>query len=82
MYYNIIYFIYSVFNQMGLMNINLITKSEYDSAMEALAYLRDLASNIPTLWDINNISFVINNKVCNSLDEELQILLLYHPVHS
>ena len=52
----------SVFNQMGLMNINLITKSEYDSAMEALAYLRDLASNIPTLWDINNISFVINNE--------------------
>lgn len=52
----------SVFNQMGLMNINLITKSEYDSAMEALAYLRDLAGNIPTLWDINNISFVINNE--------------------
>lgn len=52
----------NIFNQMGLMNINLITKSEYDSAMEALMYLKDLAVNMPTLWSIDNIRYVIYNE--------------------
>ena len=51
-----------IFNQMGLMNIDLITKSEYDSAMEALMYLKDLAVNMPTLWSIDNIRYVIYNE--------------------
>ena len=52
----------SVFNQMGLMNINLITKSEYDSAMEALKYLKELAINTISTWQPDLIKYVIDNE--------------------
>lgn len=50
----------SVFAQMRLTNINLITKSEYDSAMESLKYLKDLARNLLSSFSIDDIDIVIN----------------------
>ena len=50
----------SVFTQMRLTNINLITKNEYDSAMESLRYLKDLARSILSSYSIDNINTVIN----------------------
>lgn len=51
-----------VFVQMGLMNINLITKAEFDSAMEALHALKQLAGNLTANWQIADIKYVIENR--------------------
>ena len=50
-----------IFNEMGLKNISLITKTEYDSAMESLKYLKDLSSNLLSLYNISDLEYVINN---------------------
>lgn len=50
-----------IFNKMGLKNISLITKTEYDSAMESLKYLKDLSSNLLSLYNISDLEYVINN---------------------
>ena len=50
-----------IFNEIGLKNISLITKTEYDSAMESLKYLKDLSSNLLSLYNISDLEFVINN---------------------
>ena len=53
-----------IFNEIGLKNISLITKTEYDSAMESLKYLKDLSSNLLSLYNISDLEFVINNLDC------------------
>ena len=50
-----------IFNEMGLKNISLITKTECDSAMESLKYLKDLSSNLLSLYNISDLEYVINN---------------------
>ena len=50
-----------VFNKIGLMNINLVTKAEYDSAMESLKYLNDLAYNLSSSYNYGELEFVIHN---------------------
>jgi predicted nucleic acid-binding Zn-ribbon protein len=45
------------------MNINLITQSEFDTAMEALEYLRTCAMNLTSSYDLSLISRVINDRV-------------------
>lgn len=51
-----------IFNKIGLMNINMITKTEFDCAMESLKYLKDLALNLTSCWSIEKISLVISNQ--------------------
>lgn len=51
-----------VFRQMRLININLITKTEFDSAMESLKYLKESAYNVISSYDLRDIEQVINNR--------------------
>lgn len=51
-----------IFKQMRLTNINLITKSEFDSAMDALKYLKESAYNIISSYTLQDIQEVINNR--------------------
>ena len=48
-----------IFNQMRLININLITKTEFDSAMESLRYLKESAYNIISSYTLEDIIQVI-----------------------
>lgn len=50
-----------IFNKMGLMNINLITKSEFDSAMEALDYLKKCANALVSNYSIDSIKYAYSN---------------------
>ena len=52
-----------VFTEMKLMNVNLITKDEFNSAMETLKYLKNIAFNVISLYNIEDISYVINNRI-------------------
>ena len=40
-----------IFNEMGLRNIDLISKSEFDSAMEALEYLQKIGNTLIANYD-------------------------------
>ena len=51
-----------IFRQMRLININLITKTEFDSAMESLKYLKESAYNIISSYSLEDINDVINNR--------------------
>lgn len=51
-----------VFRQMRLTNINLITKTEFDSAMESLKYLKESAYNVISSYSLDDINQVINNR--------------------
>jgi len=51
-----------IFKQMRLSNINIITKTEFDSAMESLKYLKESAYNISSSYSLVDISQVINNR--------------------
>lgn len=51
-----------VFKQMRLTNINLITKTEFDSAMESLKYLKESAYNLVSTYPLEFITEVINNR--------------------
>ena len=51
-----------VFKQMRLTNINLITKTEFDSAMESLRYLKESAYNLISSYPLEIITKVINNR--------------------
>lgn len=53
-----------IFKQMRLTNINLITKTEFDSAMESLRYLKESAYNVVSSYSLEDISEVINNREC------------------
>lgn len=50
-----------VFKEMHLRDINIITKSEFDSAMESLKYLKSIAFNILSNYNLDDIEFVYNN---------------------
>ena len=50
-----------VFTEMGLNNINLITKNEFDLAMNSLHSLQDSTSLLVTNYSISDIKFVIDN---------------------
>ena len=52
----------NVFNQMGLMNINLVTKTDFDIAMESLKTIKDMATNLLSLYDFSIINFVFCNR--------------------
>ena len=51
----------NIFHKIGIMNINLISKSEYDFAMQSLKYLKDMALNLTSMYDQSSILSVINN---------------------
>lgn len=51
-----------VFIQMRLTNINIITKTEFDSAMESLKYLKESAYNIISSYSLEDINEVVNNR--------------------
>ena len=51
-----------VFSRMGLLNINLITQSEFDTAMEAIEYLRTSANALTSSYDLSLISKVVNDR--------------------
>lgn len=51
-----------VFNQMGLLNINIITKAEFDSAMDALKYIKESAINLMNQYNQDHIFQVLQNK--------------------
>lgn len=51
-----------IFKQIRLTNINLITKTEFDSAMESLRYLKDSAYSIISSYTLEDIYQVINNR--------------------
>lgn len=51
-----------IFRQMRLTNINLITKTEFDSAMESLKYLKESAYNVISSYSLMDIGQVINNR--------------------
>jgi len=52
----------SIFAQAGLMNVEMITKDEYDSAMEALKYLKDSAEALLATHSIEMLSIDIHNR--------------------
>lgn len=51
-----------VFNRMGLLNITLITQSEFDTAMDALEYLRTSANALTSSYDLSLIAKVVNDR--------------------
>lgn len=51
-----------IFKQMRLCNVTLITKTEFDSAMEALKYLKESSYNITSSYTLEDINEVINNR--------------------
>lgn len=52
----------SVFNQMKLANIDVLTKSEFDLAMEALRYLKEYAEALTSAYQLTDISYVVHNR--------------------
>jgi DNA repair exonuclease SbcCD ATPase subunit len=50
-----------VFKTIGIMNINMVTKEEFDIAMESLKTLRDSAMTLTSSYDITMVSDVISN---------------------
>lgn len=50
-----------VFKQMGLMNINLISKDEFNEAMESLIYLKTQAGILTISHSVEDLKYVINN---------------------
>lgn len=53
----------SIFTSMGLLNINIITKEEFDAAMESLHYLRDIANNMTSLYDYDSLLLAYNDRI-------------------
>ena len=51
----------AIFNEMKLSNVNLITKDEFDTAMEALDYLRTGAENLIASYGYEMVGYVYNN---------------------
>lgn len=51
-----------VFNEMGLKNIELITKDEFETAMEALTYLKQLAIALTSNYSQEDLLSVYNNR--------------------
>lgn len=51
----------AIFKEMKLLNVDSITKSEFDAAMESLEYLLDAARNLMSSCSIDDISYVYNN---------------------
>ena len=52
----------AVFQKMGLTHIDLITRDEYDSAMESLNYLLDAANNVIATYQVDDIKYVVYNQ--------------------
>lgn len=50
-----------IFNEMGLRNIDLITKEDFDTAMESLLYLKDMASTLVLEYEHDRLLEVYNN---------------------
>ena len=57
-----------VFNEMRLMNIELITKEEYNSAMDSLRFLKESADALTSSHDIATINDVFINRDSYSFD--------------
>lgn len=58
-----------VFNEIGLRNIDLITKSEFDSAIEALEYLQSIGNALIANYDIDLVKLCVNNR--NRINEDI-----------
>lgn len=65
----------SVFNEMGLSQVDLITKDEYDSAMECLSYLIAEAKNLSLLYSREDMKFVLENNPNTDSIQSMQIEL-------
>lgn len=50
-----------LFNQMHLMNIDLITKEEFESAMESITYLKENAINLSSSYSYEDLLYTLNN---------------------
>lgn len=71
-----------LFRDIGLMNASIITKSEYEFAMNSLKYLKDLACCLMAAYSQDQILEVINNtelvtSCINSISSLLKQLELY-----
>lgn len=51
-----------VFNRMGLTHADLMTREEYESAMEAMNFLYTSANSLTSMYQIDDIRYVINNQ--------------------
>ena len=51
-----------VFNKIKLMDVNIITKDEFNSAMEALRYLKESAYNLTSSYNIADIRECVINR--------------------
>ena len=59
----------SIFDKMGMLNINIITKDEFDSAMESLNNLKHMADVIRHNYCLDDLYFYINNR-----DEAIKLI--------
>ena len=50
-----------IFKQMGLMNIDHITKNEFDTAMESLVSLKDMGIALSSSYTQDQLSYIVNN---------------------
>ena len=62
----------SMFSKAGLMNIDFITKDEYNSAMESLYYLRDMVNGLYTNYYDEFVASYINHR--STYDEAISKL--------
>ena len=53
----------NIFSQMGLMNINIITKDEFNTAIESINNLKNMAAMLVAQYSISDIKYVIDNKI-------------------
>jgi len=51
-----------IFSQMGLMNINLITKDEFNAAMESIGNLKQMSALLIAQCSLSDIEYTIKNK--------------------
>ena len=51
-----------IFSQMGLLNINIITKDEFNTAIESINNLKNMAAMLIAQYSISDIEYVISHK--------------------
>lgn len=51
----------AIFDHIGITSIDLITKSEYDAAMNAFGYLLNQSKSLLSTYDIEDVAYVVNN---------------------
>lgn len=51
----------NMFKEIGILNISIISKAEYDFAMQSLKYLKDMAISLTSTYSQSSIITVVNN---------------------